>query len=192
MGDWLRRRPKLSLAFALAVGFLLSLALRALPPDGRLLTRTPVVAAVLDDPGSPRSGTARPDVVVVVFTDYECVVCKRTDPALRRLLAEDTGVQIVWKDWPIRGETSTFAARVALAAHRQGRYDAVHDALMAARGAMTRARVLDVAVAAGADGTRLAADLDAHADALDRQIGRHNAQAFGLGLQGTPSYVIGP
>ncbi|WP_337188509.1 DsbA family protein [Phenylobacterium sp.] len=192
VGRWLGRRPTLSLALALGAGLLVSLALRMMPPDGPVLTRTPVVAAVLDDAGSPRSGAARPDVVVVVFTDYRCGVCKRTDPALRRLLADDPGVQVVWKDWPIRGEESVFAARVALAAHRQGRYDAVHDALMAATGALTPERSLAVAAAAGADPRRLATDLEIHAQALDRQIGDHNAQAFGLGLQGTPSYVVGP
>jgi len=192
IGRWLGRRPGLSLALAVGAGLLVSLALGMQPPDGPVLTRTPVVASVLDDPGSPRSGAARPDVVVVVFTDYQCGVCKRTDPALRRLLADDSGVQVVWKDWPIRGEGSIFAARVALAAHRQGRYDAVHDALMAAPGALTPERSLAIAAAAGADPGRLAADLEAHADALERQIGRHNALAFGLGLQGTPSYVVGP
>jgi protein-disulfide isomerase len=164
-----------------------SVLLRWLPDDGRRVALTPVVAAVLADPGSPAAGAARPQVTVVVFTDYQCGICKATDPALGRLLAADPTVRVVWKDWPIRGPMSDYAARVALAAHHQGRYVQVHAALMATRGALTPARIDAVARAAGAD-----PGLGPHARAIEAQIARHRAQAFGLGLQGTPAYLVGP
>ena len=75
-----------------------------------------VVAAVLDDPGSPRAGPPGADVTIVVFTDYLCPICKATDPALARLQAADPRVRVVYKDWPIRGPVSELAARTALAA----------------------------------------------------------------------------
>lgn len=186
------RRPRLSLAIALLAGFAVALGLRLLPQEGRRLTLTPVVEGVLTDRGTPWSGAARPDVVVVVFTDYLCAICKRTDPALGRLLADDRGVRVVWKDWPIRGAMSELAAATALAAHRQGRYREVHDAMMASRGELTLERIDAIAEAAGADPARLAADRIAHAEGIRAQLGRHRLQAFGLGLPGTPSYVIGP
>jgi len=185
-------RPGLSLALAVAVGLIAYVWLQGLPAQGPKLTLTPVVARVLNDPGAPASGAARPDVVVVIFTDYQCAVCKGTDPALGRLLARDPGVRVIWKDWPIRGPASDFAARVALAAHRQGRYVQVHDALMAARGQLTPERITDIAHRAGADPARLAADLQNDARAIDEQLGRHRLQAFSLGLQGTPAYLVGP
>lgn len=189
----LARRPRLSLALALLAGFAVALALRLFAPaHDRELTLTPVVAEVLGDPGSPWSGAADPEVTVVVFTDYLCAVCKRTDPALGRLLADDPGVRVIWKDWPIRGEMSERAAATTLAAHRQGRYREVHDALMDARGPLTPERIDALAAGAGADPARLAADRTAYADAIRAQLGRHNLQAFGLGLPGTPSYVVGP
>jgi protein-disulfide isomerase len=185
-------RPGLSLALAVAAGLIAYVWLQGLPSQGPKLTLTPVVASVLNDAGTPASGAVRPDVVVVIFTDYQCAICKRTDPALGRLLARDPGVQVLWKDWPIRGPASDFAARVALAAHRQGRYVQVHDALMAARGQLTPERITDIAHQAGADPARLAADLQQHARAIDEQLGRHRLQAFSLGLQGTPAYLVGP
>jgi len=188
----LARHPRLSLALALVAGVAVSAGLRWLPDDGRRLTRTPVVQSVLADPGSPASGALRPDVTVVVFTDYRCPICKRTDPALGRLLAADPGVRVIWKDWPIRGEASKLAARTALAAHRQGRYEPVHAALMAARGTLTPERIAAIAEEAGADPLRLAADQGAHAREIDEQLGRHASQAFGLGLAGTPAYLVGP
>lgn len=185
-------KPAFSLALAVAAGLAGYLLLRNLPPPDKRLELTPVVAQVLGDPGSPVSGRADADVTVVVFTDYQCPVCKRTDPALGRLLARDPQVRVVWKDWPIRGPASDLAARTALAAGRQGRYVQVHDALMAARGQLTPPRIADVAAGAGADPARLAADLQADARAIDAQLARHKLQAFSLGLQGTPAYLVGP
>jgi protein-disulfide isomerase len=192
MASSLTRRPPLSLVIALAAGLAVSWGLRWLPDDGRRLTRTPVVESVLADPGSPASGAARPDVTVVVFTDYQCPICKRTDPALSRLVAKDPRVRVIWKDWAIRGEASQAAARTALAAHFQGRYAEVHAALMAARGALTPERIAAIAKDAGADPARLAADRAAHARQIDEQLARHGQQAFGLGLAGTPAYLVGP
>lgn len=160
--------------------------------NGEQVTLTPVVRGVLEDPGSPVSGAERPEVTVVVFTDYQCGVCKRTDGALFRLLAEDPGVRVIWKDWPIRGPVSDYAARVALAAARQARYAPVHAALMAARGTLTPERVDAIAAEAGCDPARLAVDLREHAATIDAQLGRHRLQAFGLGLEGTPGYLVGP
>src|SRR5688500_13408532 len=126
-----------------------------MPEDGRRLQLTPVVRAVLEDPGSPRLGAAAPEVTVVVFTDYRCGVCRATDPALARLLARDPGVQVVFKDWPIRGDASRDAARAALAPPRQGRYLALHRALMAAPPGLAPAELQRAARVAGLDGRRL-------------------------------------
>lgn len=158
----------------------------------RKLSRTPVVEAVLADPGSPRAGAARPDVVVVVFTDYRCPVCRRTDPALGRLLAADRGVQVIYKDWPILGPDSQAAARLALAAHGQGRYPAMHAALMELRGPLDDAGVDRAVRAAGIDRMRLMRDLAANDAAYAAQLARHGMQAWSLGLRGTPAYLVGP
>ena len=182
------RRPYLMLGLAVAAGLGASALLQWAPPSGMQLTRTPVVRDVLGDAGSPAFGAARPEVTVVVFTDYQCGVCKATDGALLKLLETDPTVRVVFKDWPIRGPASDLAARMALAAHRQGRYLEVHKALMTARGALTPERIAAIAQDAGVD-----LDLARrHAREVETQIGRHNTQAFGLGLQGTPGYIIGP
>lgn len=183
---------RLSLFLAVAAGLIGYAWLQWSPPSGRKLELTPVVSQVLSDPGSPAAGAAAPDVTVVIFTDYQCTICKATDPALSRLLASDPGVRVVWKDWPIRGPASDLAARIALAAHAQGKYREVHDALMDARGELTPERIADIAVGAGADRERLTADLRTGAGAIDAQLGRHRLQAFSLGLQGTPGYLVGP
>lgn len=188
MAGFIARRPRLTLGLALAAGFLASAALQWMPQDGRRLQLTQVVEGVLTDPGSPADGAAQPEVTVVVFTDYQCAICKITDPALTRLLAADPTVRVIWKDWPIRGPASNLAARVALAAHREGRYAQVHTALMAANGQLTPERIDAIAREAGAN-PELA---KRHAREIDAQLARHSLQAFGLGLAGTPTYLVGP
>jgi protein-disulfide isomerase len=145
--------------------------------------------ALLDDPAAPRGGNRQGDVTVVEFFDYRCGHCRRAAPLLRQLLAEDGGLRVVYKELPILGPESALAARVALAAHRQGKYEAVHAALMAADGPFTTAAVQAAAVAAGCDPVRLETDMAAPAiqEALDR-----NAElAAALGVEGTPAFVIG-
>ena len=185
------RRSALALAATVAAGLGASWWIRGQPRTGPELTLTPVVRGVLTDPGSPRAGPATADVTVVVFTDYRCPICQATDGALDRLLADDPRVRVIFKDWPIRGPGSELAARAALAADRQGRYRAVHSALMASRGPLDGARIEAIAAGAGADVSRLRADLADHADTIDAQLSGHAFQAFSLGLQGTPAYLVG-
>jgi protein-disulfide isomerase len=185
------RRPWLGAGVALAVGVVAAALLQLAPRPAERLARTPVVAAALDDPGSPRAGPPTAAVTVVVFTDYQCPICKATDGALAQRLAADPDVRVIWKDWPIRGPASELAARTALAAAWQGRYPAIHAALMAARGPLTPERIDAIAATAGADPIRLAADRTAHAREIDAQLARHRLQAFGLGFTGTPGYLVG-
>jgi protein-disulfide isomerase len=192
LGSLAARRPLLTLAAALLLGAAASAALRSLPPKAEKVTLTPVVARALAHDGAPRLGAPRPDVRIVVFTDYRCPVCRRTDSALERLMADDPGVQVVYRDWPILGPASEEAARVALAAHRQGGYLPVHRALMASAFGPDRERILDIAAAAGADRDRLERDLAAHGDEIDAQLARNHAQGWSLGLGGTPAYLVGP
>jgi protein-disulfide isomerase len=188
----LSRRDALAVGGALAAGGAVSWWLQRRPPPAQRLEMTPVVRAVLGDRGSPSVGADAPDVTVVVFTDYQCAVCKLTDPALSRLVASDPGVRVIYKDWPVRGPASDAAARHALAADRQGRYLALHRAFMALKGPLDPIRFEAIVAGAGLDRARLDADLQAHGEAIDAQLRGHALQAFSLGLQGTPAYLVGP
>ncbi len=188
----IERRPRLTLALAVAVGLAASLAFQTFLRPAQRLEMTPVVRAPFEDPGSPRVGPKDAKVTVVIFTDYRCGVCQATAPALRRLQAEQHDVAVIYKDWPIRGEASDRAARWALAGAYQGRYLAFHSALMNSRGPLDDPRILEIARSAGLDLVRLQADREMHADSIEAQIARHRLQAFGLGLQGTPAYLVGP
>ncbi len=94
-------------------------------------------ALMVADPRDPAFGPADAKVTVVEFFDYRCPGCKAVSTDYLRLVRSQPGVRFVFKEWPIldRGDdvTSQYAARAALAAHQQGKYLPVHEALMAER-----------------------------------------------------------
>src|SRR5713226_3405972 len=85
---------------------------------------------MLAKPGTEAVGARNPDVTVVEYFDYNCPYCKTLVPTLKALIAQDPKIAIVYKDWPILGAVSVYAASSALAAGWQGKYLIAHDALM--------------------------------------------------------------
>lgn len=128
---------------------------------------------------------------MIVFNDYQCPACRASEPALLAAARSDGRVRIVYKEWPVFGPRSERAARVALAASYQGLYPAVHRALMRAS-AFDEPALRAAVQQAGGDWTRLAADLRRRGGEIDAELARNRAQAFSLGLDGTPDYLVGP
>lgn len=148
--------------------------------------------AILNDPDAPVSGNSKGDVTIVAFTDYNCPFCKKAEPDLDRIVQEDGGIRLVHKDWPILTQASVYGAQLALAAKYQGKYDVVHNALMAIPGIkIPEQQMLAAVKASGVDMVRLQSDLQKHADDITSLLRRNLAQADALGLQGTPTYLIG-
>jgi len=149
--------------------------------------------AIFDDPEAPVGGNPKGNIPVVAFLDYNCPYCRATAPDLKRFVASDGEIRLVYKDWPILAISSVYGARLALGANLQGRYQGAHDALMAVRGVKTTEATMREAVeAAGVDMGRLDSDLGAHDRAIMRLIKRNDDQAKALGLEGTPTYLVGP
>ncbi len=155
-------------------------------------TRRTVLARrdeLFNDPASPVGGNPQGDVTVVEFFDYQCPYCKRVLPSIQALLAEDGNLRYVFKEFPILGKASVFAARAALAAQRQGKYLEFHRAVMPAKGKLTEAKVMRLAKTAGLDVDRLRRDM---ADGtIDDSIRRNLELASALNVNGTPAFVIG-
>ena len=163
-------------------------------PEAAFAQQAPITRAQLyDDPDAPVAGNPKGDVTIVAFLDYNCPYCKKSAPALARLIATDPNVRVIYKDWPILAPTSTYGAKLALGAKYQGKYEAVHDALMKIPGSgISRERMDEALRAAGVDIDLLNKDLDRHFDEIVALIRRNDDEAKALGLIGTPVYVIGP
>jgi protein-disulfide isomerase len=148
--------------------------------------------AILNDPETPVGGNRKGDVTIVAFEDYNCPFCKKAEPALHKMIERDGHIRLVYKDWPILAETSVYAAEVALAAKYQGKYEFVHRALMALPGRPDKATIDQTLHQIGIDIARLNKDLDVHMAEIRAVLRRNNAQAVGMGFQGTPVFLIGP
>ena len=138
---------------------------------------------------APVLGNPEGDVAVVEFFDYNCPYCKRAVSEIDTLLQDDPEVRLVMREWPILGEGSVFAARAALAAREQDLYAEFHDAMMRHPGRAEEASVLEVAELVGLDLDRLREDMQA--EAVDAHIARSMEITQALGLNGTPSFIIG-
>jgi protein-disulfide isomerase len=79
---------------------------------------------IFDDPETLVGGNRKGEVTLVEFFDYRCPYRKQVQPRLRELLSADRELRIAYKEFPILGSVSVTAARAALAAHRQGKYEA--------------------------------------------------------------------
>jgi protein-disulfide isomerase len=146
-------------------------------------------AELVSDPESPSAGNAGGDVVIVDFNDYQCPYCKRAHQALKSVVAADGKIKIVYKDLPILGEPSRIAALAAMAAVKQGKHLALHNALMEFSGKLDRDRILEIAASVGLDVALLEKDME---DPKFKQlIDRNMALASALGVRGTPAFVIG-
>jgi protein-disulfide isomerase len=146
-------------------------------------------AALFQDAADPVKGNPRGDVTIVEFFDARCGYCKQMHPAMEALLARDRNVRVVMKDLPILGPPSVLASRALLAAHRQGRYAALYDALMTLRGEVTEPVLRQQAERAGIDWARLRRDMDD--PAIQRRIDTNLRLAQALAIEGTPALVIG-
>lgn len=142
-----------------------------------------------NDPNAPVLGNPDGDVTVVEFFDYNCPYCRRVKPHIEALLDEDPNVRLVYREWPILGDGSVFAARAALAAREQGKYEEFHWALMGMQGRAEEASVIQVAQEIGLDIAQLRRDMQA--PEIDAHIAASMEMSRQLGFNGTPSFVIG-
>jgi protein-disulfide isomerase len=141
------------------------------------------------DPGSPVGGNPQGQVTIVEFFDYQCGYCKRVTVEIKKLLQTDSDVRLVYRALPILGPVSVFSARAALAAHRQGKYEPLHAALMETNERLTEQKVLQLAAQVGLDVAQLEKAMadPTVAAALDRNFDLQRK----LNIQGTPALVVG-
>jgi len=144
---------------------------------------------LFNSPDDLVQGNPKGDVTLVEFFDYRCPYCKQVEPALDALLKEDGKLRIVYKEFPILGEASVYATHVALAAKKQGKYAEFHRVMMATKGDIGDATVLNVATSVGLDVNKIKADMSA--PEIDKLIDANYALADALNIQGTPALIIG-
>jgi protein-disulfide isomerase len=138
-------------------------------------------------PGA-QAGNPKGDVTIVEFTDYNCGFCRASVPDVQRLLKSDGNIRLVYRELPILSQSSRDAALWALAAARQGKHKAFHDALFAG-GRADEANIAAAARKAGLD--MAAARAFAASPPASQEIERNLALMQQIGFNGTPTFIIG-
>lgn len=144
---------------------------------------------IFNDPSAPIGGNPSGDVTVVEFMDYNCGFCRKVFPDITRLIEGDGGVRLLFKEFPVLGPGSEFAARAALASMKQDRYVDFHNAMMQSGQRLAEPQVLAIAEKIGLDVERLKQDMQD--PELQASIDRNLELARALAINGTPSFVIG-
>jgi protein-disulfide isomerase len=144
---------------------------------------------IFNDPSTPVGGNSQGNETIVEFFDYRCPYCKQVEPSVEAMLRQDPNLRLIYKEFPILGPVSVTAAYAALAAQRQGKYDAFHAAMMEARGNITDDTVYRIAASVGLDIDKLKRDMASREFA--QQIMENLKLANALDLRGTPAFVIG-
>jgi protein-disulfide isomerase len=138
-------------------------------------------------------GNPHGSVTAVEFFDYNCAFCKHALPDMMKLLQTNPDLRFVLKEFPVLGPGSVEAAHVAVAARMQdptgAKYIQFHQKLLGGRGVADLTRALAVAKEVGFDMARIQKDMNS--PEVKTTIDQDMKLADDIGVDGTPSYVIG-
>ncbi len=133
-------------------------------------------------------GNPQGDVTLVEFTDYNCGFCRSSVADVQKMIGTDKNLRVVFREVPILSASSREASKWALAAAKQGKHKAFHDAMFAGD-KPSDASILLAAQKAGLDMAKAAAD--ANSDAVTAEIETNLAMMQQLGVGGTPTFIVG-
>lgn len=135
-------------------------------------------------------GNADAEISIIEFSDYRCSYCKANHPILREFLDANQNVKVIVKDFPILGEESEFASRVALsirAIYGPEAHSQFHELLFAYKGNLARPEIKLFAESLEFSFAEIEAVMDT--DTISEVISANKALAAQLGIQGTPAFV---
>jgi protein-disulfide isomerase len=137
---------------------------------------------------SPVIGNPKANVYVVEFLDYACGHCRRMHKVIRELLESDKSVKVILKEFPIFGGASDYAARMALAANKHGKYARFHRELLEAEPPLDEDKIDSIS-------KKLKLDLSkmkkvANSEEVANEMKNTLELARNLGIMGTPAFIV--
>ncbi len=147
------------------------------------------IIRVRDDEGDPVMGNPNGSLTIYEFSDYNCGYCKRMFAPIMQMLAANSDVRMVIKEFPILSQSSVTAAKAGIAAQKQGKFKSFHAEMMTYRGQVNHASIMNAADEAGLDLAQLKQDMNS--PETTAIITRTRSAAAALSINGTPGLVIG-
>ena len=148
--------------------------------------------AELESEDSPSYSPKGYDVTIVEFFDYSCGYCKKAQAVVDSLIKEDKKIRVIYKEFPIFGQSSLEVSQVAIAVHliNKNAYKKFHDEMMKSN-AKGKEEAIKVAKSVGVDGAKLEATLKDEQAKIDKILQENSELGHAIGINGTPGFVIG-
>lgn len=147
------------------------------------------VSDLFQHSGAPVGGNSEGKVTVVEFFDYRCALCVHTSEVMDEIVKANPNVRVIYMDYPILGDISDAAARAALAANLQGRYQELSQTLLMGRQLYTEDAIFDSAKILGLDIDKLDKDMDS--ESIVNQLKTNYMFAQEFNIHSTPAFIIG-
>lgn len=146
--------------------------------------------ALFNNAQSPSIGSKQAPITLVEFFDYQCGHCRAMAPTIEKLVSENKNLHVIFKELPIFGGVSDFAAKAALAAAKQpgSKYYAFHNMLLTSSGSLTKESILEIAKKAELNVDTLNKDMSS--PDIQKQLHDNIELAQALKIMGTPTFVI--
>lgn len=136
----------------------------------------------------PFMGSDKPKVTIIEFFDYNCGYCKKSLDAITELLRSEFDLKVSFREYPILSPSSRTAAKAALAARKQGKYFALHSALMSMQGNLNEDKIFQAASNLKIDINKLKKDMN-NID-IENILQENEDLARKLNIRGTPTFII--
>ncbi|TWI36757.1 DsbA family protein [Paracoccus sulfuroxidans] len=149
--------------------------------------------AIFNDGHSWVGGNPEGDITLVEFVDYRCGFCRKVNPELEALIKDDGNIRFILKEFPILGEESDLASRFAVSVQQLtdgNTYKQIHDQLMAMRGPVNLESLTEMATAAKLDAPAIINRMNT--EEVSAVLRENRQLAERMGIQGTPTFIIGP
>lgn len=138
---------------------------------------------------SPVMGASDRQIVMLVFSDFQCPFCAAANKSLKEFMAKNKDkVTLVYKHFPLTQihPEALPAARAAWAANKQGKFWEYHDTLFANQAKLSDAFYLQTATSLKLDLKKFDADRKLADNFIveDFRLGRK------VGVDGTPTFIM--
>ena len=138
---------------------------------------------------SPVMGASDRQIVMLVFSDFQCPFCATANKSLKEFMAKNKDkVTLVYKHFPLTQihPEALPAARAAWAANKQGKFWEYHDTLFANQAKLSEAFYTETATSLKLDLKKFDADRKLADNFIveDFKLGRK------VGVDGTPTFIM--
>lgn len=138
--------------------------------------------------GNTIAGNPNGHITVVEFFDYNCGYCRMIYPKFDKLIKSDSNLRVIYREYPVLSEKSILPAKAALAAEKQGKYEALHHAMMNAHMPLVQSEIVKLAKPLGIDTNKLVTDMNS--PAIAQQVNANLALGQAMNIQGVPAFIV--